>query len=237
MKRQKLKNIINAKKNVEVEDLNKTYKEALEYILLGHHRDDIVENVFANVCRSRNILDLAVIQETSEIERVKICRPLIEHYKDAIISFAAKTDTPYFKDTTPEWSVRGKFRQKILPLLTDIFPGFKNNLLKINKESQEWSNFIEKNIINKYLNLINLDDNVIKIPIIIDDENFTTHPLCFWSEILTRILHKKGISSPSRKSLELFMKYIKTKSNKFKEKIRMGTSSHGYSSISSNFKT
>ena len=63
------------------------------------------------------------------------------------------------------------------------------------------------------INLINLDNNLIHIPIIINDEDFTEYPLCFWSEILTRILHKKGISSPSRKSLELFMNYIKNKSN------------------------
>ena len=70
--------------------------EDLEFILLAHHRDDIVENVFANVCRARYILNLAVIKETSEIEGVTICRPLIDHYKDDIINFAKRNDTPYF---------------------------------------------------------------------------------------------------------------------------------------------
>ena len=52
------------------------YKEVLDRenadtILLGHHKDDIIENIFANVCRGRYILDLAVIQKTCNIDDVK----------------------------------------------------------------------------------------------------------------------------------------------------------------------
>ena len=90
--------------------------EKLDYILLAHHKDDIVENIFANVCRGRYILNLAVIKETTSIDDVTIMRPLIAHYKRDIYEFAEIYQVPYFKDTTPTWSVRGKYRNNIAPL-------------------------------------------------------------------------------------------------------------------------
>jgi hypothetical protein len=34
-----------------------------------------------------------------------------------IFGFAHKYGIPYFKDTTPKWSTRGKLRNQLLPLL------------------------------------------------------------------------------------------------------------------------
>ena len=34
-------------------------KENIDYVLLAHHKDDIIENVFANICRGRNYLRLS----------------------------------------------------------------------------------------------------------------------------------------------------------------------------------
>ena len=47
-------------------------KEAIDQILVGHHKDDIVENIFANVCRGRYILDLAVIKEFTTMNNINI---------------------------------------------------------------------------------------------------------------------------------------------------------------------
>ena len=65
-------------------------KENCESILLGHHKDDIVENIFTNVCRGRNILDLKVIQECNVINNVKIGRPLIKFEKKKFIILQSK---------------------------------------------------------------------------------------------------------------------------------------------------
>ena len=94
-------------------------KENLDLILLAHHKDDIVENIFANVCRGRYILDLAVIKEFTTMNNINIGRPLIEFYKQVILEFAEKNEVPHFKDTTPDWSVRGKYRRRIYPLIED----------------------------------------------------------------------------------------------------------------------
>ena len=38
-----------------------------------------------------------------------------------IFAFAHGHGVPYFKDTTPDWSTRGKLRTKLLPLLEDMY--------------------------------------------------------------------------------------------------------------------
>ena len=58
--------------------------ENIDYVLLAHHKDDIIENVFANICRGRNYLDLAVIREHTTISDIKIGRPMINYYKTVI---------------------------------------------------------------------------------------------------------------------------------------------------------
>ena len=123
-------------------------KENINMILLGHHKDDIVENIFANVCRGRYILDLAVIKKESIVENVNIGRPMIDFYKKSIYEFANLYQVPYFKDTTPGWSVRGKYRNEIYPKIEDAFtPNVKENLIGLSKQSYEWNNLVQEQII------------------------------------------------------------------------------------------
>jgi len=176
--------------------------EDLEFILLAHHRDDIVENVFANVCRARYILNLAVIKETSEIEGVTICRPLIDHYKDDIINFAKRNDTPYFKDTTPGWSVRGKYRNIIAPAIEDAFTNnVKDNLIQLGRQSDEWNSLIEAEILTPFLDAVEYNPYSVRFNI----ERWLYHPHCFWMQVFMRIFHRYRTNSPSRKSVQNFM--------------------------------
>lgn len=181
-----------------------------ENILLAHHKDDIIENIFTNFCRGDNFLNLSVIKEYSTILGVNIYRPLLNFYKDYIYNYAHYYEVPYFLDTTPDWSVRGKFRRKILPELFNTFPGLKSNLLGIAKESEEWGSLIQSDFIDKYLNKVNAYDNYIEMPII-SGEDYSTFPVCFWQEIISRVFHRYSLSAPSRKSLNIFVEYLKNK--------------------------
>ena len=87
------------------------YKKVLEdnnldYILLAHHKDDIIENIFTNFCKGNNFLNLSVIKEYNTILNVNILRPLINYYKKDIYDYAHYYEVPYFLDTTPNWSIR-----------------------------------------------------------------------------------------------------------------------------------
>lgn len=183
-------------------------KEGLDCILLAHHKDDIIENIFANVCRGRYILDLAVIKEQSVINNVTIMRPLIDLYKSSIYEFASSYEVPYFKDTTPEWSVRGKFRNKIYPLLEDTFSyNIKSNLLGLSKQSYEWNELVMGQIIQPFLESIVYEET----RCVFNVEKYNTHPLCFWNIVFMKVFYYYNKNCPSRKSIQVFMNSIKTK--------------------------
>ena len=190
------------------------YKEVLDgenadTILLGHHKDDIIENIFANVCRGRYILDLAVIQKTCNIDDVKIARPLIDYFKTAIFDFAHENQIPYFKDTTPSWSVRGKFRNIIYPQLEDTFTiNIKNNLLGLSRQSHEWNQLVGKEIIDPFMKNVKFEDNKVYFNI----ENYMDYPMCFWNIIFMKVFYRYGKNCPSRKGIQTFMNLIKNTS-------------------------
>jgi len=177
-------------------------KESLGYILLGHHRDDIVENVFANVCRARYILDLAVIRESSTIDGVTICRPIIEHYKDVVYRFAHENNVPYFKDTTPKWSVRGKYRDVIAPAIEDTFgQKVKDNLIELGKQSDEWNMLVEAEILKPFIDAVEWNPYSVRFNI----EKWIHHPHCFWMQVMMRIFYRYRTNCPSRKSVQNFI--------------------------------
>ena len=199
----------------EYEDMTKKvkfalYKDILEKnnirsILLAHHKDDIIENILTNFCRGRNFLDLSVIKYENVILGVTITRPLLNYYKSDIYNYAHFYEIPYFLDTTPDWSVRGKLRRQIFPMLHTAFNGLKPNLLHISKDSEEWSDLLNRKIINKYYNTIVCHENIANLPIEeAPFENYRHYPLCFWQEILTRLYHYYGRAAPSRKALIIF---------------------------------
>jgi tRNA(Ile)-lysidine synthetase-like protein len=197
----------------------KLYKSILSeyninYILLAHHKDDIIENIFTNFCRGENFLNLSVIKYSNKIMDVDIVRPLINYYKNDIYDYAHFYEVPYFLDTTPDWSVRGKFRREILPKLLNTFSGsigLKNNLLSIAKESEEWGTLIQTRFIDKYLELIKFTDSTAVMPIVTNYEDYSEFPQCFWNIVISKVFHKFGISAPSRKSINIFIIALKNK--------------------------
>jgi tRNA(Ile)-lysidine synthetase-like protein len=187
-------------------------KEESEFILLAHHKDDIIENIFANVCRGRYILDLAVIKEQSVINDIIIMRPLIELYKSSILEFASKYDVPYFKDSTPDWSVRGKFRSKIYPLLEDTFSyNIKSNLIGLSIQAHEWNELVLKQIVEPFLGLVVYEEK----KCVFNVEKYNSYPLCFWNIIFMKLFYNFNHNCPSRKAIQVFMNAIKTKNNGF----------------------
>ena len=184
--------------------------ENIDYVLLAHHKDDIIENVFANICRGRNYLDLAVIREHTTISDIKIGRPMINYYKTVIYDFAQKYQVPYFLDTTPKWSVRGKYRDIISPAIEDAFTlNVKENLISISNQADQWNSLIEKEIINPFIEKIQINLIDEKTFIEFNCEKYIDYPLAFWSVVLMNLFNQFGHKAPSKKSIQTFINTIK----------------------------
>lgn len=183
------------------------HKEKLDCVLLAHHKDDVVENIVANVCRGRNILDLAVIRSSANINNVNIVRPMLEFYKSSIYIFADTYQVPYFKDTTPEWSVRGKYRDIVEPVLIDTFSdNVKQNLLTLSRQADNWNSLISKTIIRPFIDTVEYNNTWCKFNI----QEYRDYPQAFWNRVFTIIFNRYNMSTPSNRAIITFMNSIYT---------------------------
>lgn len=125
-------------------------------VLLAHHRDDLSENVFNNIMRGRkSITDLSVFKEINTIMGVTVFRPMLEFRKNIIYNISEIYQIPYFLDTTPDWSCRGKMRRQIFPKCEDCYTdSFMNSLVKLGKESDELGLITRQFIIEPILNKV-----------------------------------------------------------------------------------
>jgi hypothetical protein len=134
--------------------------------------------------KGRNLTDLSVIKEQSDILGVKILRLLIRHPKSDIFQMAHKNNIPYFKNTTPEWSNRGNMREIIIPSLIKTFgQGVLTNLSKIGQESDELQLMLKQTIIKPYMENIHIIDNTHYLPIT------PNQPFTYWKYILHEWCH------------------------------------------------
>ena len=133
----------------------------LQGVLLAHHKDDVVENIFNNIMRgNREITDLVVIKEMNVIMNVSIYRPFLHKFKNSIYDYAHTYQIPYFLDSTPDWSCRGKMRRKIFPSCIDCYGNnYKNNLLQLGKESEQINNIFQTYILNDLIKNICFENN------------------------------------------------------------------------------
>ena len=124
-------------------------------VLLGHNNDDCFENILTNITNKTKYENLKGMEYKSTINfREQICfvRPLINIKKSEIYEYAHLNNIPYFIDSTPKWSQRGKIRDLVKPVLVNwnksSIEGF-NELTNIISNSFECVDMLVKNWLNK----------------------------------------------------------------------------------------
>ena len=80
-------------------------------ILMGHIREDVVENIWTNIANCRHLTNLKKMGAEEIQEGVRIMRPLLNASKEDIYEVSQLLSIPYLSNTTPSWSNRGKFRE------------------------------------------------------------------------------------------------------------------------------
>lgn len=187
-----------------------TYKKIIEEnnlnsdcgVFVGHHQDDIIENIFTNSMKGGNLLDLEVMKSESKIHGINLYRPFLGYRKNAIYQFAHKFDVPYFLDTTPKWSRRGKMRNEIFPLLDLVFgTDWHNKLKQLGEQSNEWGDYIGKYVIEPWMEDVMIGSRGIIIPV-------KPQPKLIYSHVILKSLHKSGESMIRKTSMDKIMNLI-----------------------------
>ncbi|TMW64047.1 hypothetical protein Poli38472_014164 [Pythium oligandrum] len=152
----------------------------------GHHRGDVQENVISNMMKGLSLLNLNGMSESSVVNGVQIWRPLLAFDKDAIFEYAHRYGVPYFKDTTPAWSTRGKLRNHLVPLLRDMYgDGFLNNLSNLGAESTQCGELIDQSILGPILQTVGSSETAVWV----DCSLLVDQPFFVWKEVLRTICH------------------------------------------------
>ena len=104
------------------------YKKMGCPIVLGHNKNDCVENIITNISSRKNYDNLKGMKQISKINDVDIVRPILNIGKKEIKDFAKTNKIPFLEDSTPKWSRRGKLRDLLIPKLNEVEPGFLTGL-------------------------------------------------------------------------------------------------------------
>lgn len=186
--------------------IEKNWSKDNTIILLGHHLDDLRENIFNNFMLGRKLLDLEVMSKICEKDNLYFGRPFLDISKSEIYNVSHENNIPYFKDTTPDWSKRGLMRRQLFPLLNQIYPGFERKLDIQGEESNNLKDLINNQYVKNFLKVINVDEKESEILFSWDiyfDKN-VNNPIV-WREMLSNIIHKCGNKMISQKSFKVFL--------------------------------
>ena len=152
----------------------------------GHHLGDVQENVLSNLMKGSSVLELNGMKRTSLRNGITIWRPLLNHTKEDLFNLAHTYGIPYFKDTTPCWSIRGKLRNTLLPLLQDIYgKGVLNHLSTVGKDANECQHLVSTSIFTPCVNNIIISNMGLVLPCI----DYVDYGKFFWKEILRKVCH------------------------------------------------
>lgn len=119
-------------------------------LLLGHHADDLAENVLKRTFEGARLSGLGGMSEQAVIEGMQVWRPLLEVAKPELQQFLAERKLEGIIDRTngdPRF-LRARLRQEILPQLEASFgKNIGANLRVLSERSQELRSYLDAQIV------------------------------------------------------------------------------------------
>ena len=104
-------------------------------IILGHNYDDTKENALNNIRKNIHLDNLAKMRslETLDDSGITLSRPFLEIPKKTLLDVAHYFNLPYFVDSTPKWSERGRLRDSVIPTLENYDPSIFQSLFNFSQ--------------------------------------------------------------------------------------------------------
>ena len=134
-------------------------------VLLGHHADDRIENLFIRMCRGANVSGLTSLREEAVIKNIKFIRPLLSYSKVDLIEFLTERGISEWcvdHSNFDESYTRNYFRHRIIPEIIEKLPTAATGLVKAAKTLEVDARFIEESAKKKYSLIANKDVTELK---------------------------------------------------------------------------
>lgn len=173
-------------------------------VILGHIKEDVIENIWTNISKCEHMPNLKKMVYEEKQYDVRILRLLLDTTKKEIFNISKLFNIPYLKNTTPEWSNRGKFRKYFYNFSQEYFgENIDNNMIKfseiIQKQYEIINNIIYKPILESY------KDNTFNITSAVNGDIGLDN----WKYLIEKICHSIfGIKKPSIHSIKNFYEKI-----------------------------
>ncbi len=183
-------------------------KYQADYLLTAHHGDDLIETIMMRLVRGSSLKGYAGFAIESNLNNMKILRPLIYTTKLEIETWDKKNNIPYVIDHSNEKDVytRNRYRKYLLPFLKKEDPNVHRKFYQFSEEILNANNYIEKEV-NKNYNQVVIDNKInIKL--------FWEKDIFIQQEILKKYLiewYSKDIDLIQKKHISLLFKIIKSK--------------------------
>lgn len=159
----------------------------LDVIAVAHHQDDAVETLLLNLVRGAGINGLTGIRAKNGF----VVRPLLCLTRDEIISFLDHLSQSYVTDSTnlTDEYARNKVRLNLLPLMQEINPAAKSNIMQAAIHLSEAATIYNKVMDDTNVRIVttHADGFDISIPALLDTHVPQAH--------LFELLHPYGFNS------------------------------------------
>ena len=113
-------------------------KYNLNYIMIAHHSDDLIETILMKIVRGSNLKGYSGFKKIVDFKDFKIVRPLINYTKDELIKYCDNNHIKYYIDSSNsniEYT-RNRFRKVLLPF-------FKEENNEVHKKFLKFSNILD----------------------------------------------------------------------------------------------
>ena len=119
------------------------------FVVVAHHADDQVETIMMNLIRGTGLNGLIGMEQMSYSEfskSIPIVRPLLNVWKDEIMSYCEENDLVFATDETniDEVFTRNRIRGKLIPVLEKYNPKFKQSLIRMSDILRDDNDFIRQ---------------------------------------------------------------------------------------------
>lgn len=173
--------------------------------ILGHNRDDSLENVISNIKKERSYQNLFGMNVIGNEKDVTLFRPLLSVWKRDIIDFARNFKVPFVYDSTPAWSERGKMRDILFPFLNQFDSRILDGLFSLSTNFKEIYKVYDQSLPNIVYN----NDYAI-----VEDKKIYFED--YFKKILQRIVSHYGIYPVRNKALSHLVNTLKFDKNTHK---------------------
>jgi tRNA(Ile)-lysidine synthetase-like protein len=182
------------------------YREEGVPILLAHHRGDVMENCVSNSLKGAGPLRLSGMNARDRLYDVEIRRPLLTLDKAQILQVAFDHGVPFFRDSTPAWSTRGRLRNEVLPLLKDVYgAGCLESLTQLAEDSDQLRALCDRRVFHEAHSSISRGRLGVRIALL----RFKDESPFFWRTFLGDLADSLGRGRLSRKAINLLVQRLK----------------------------